>query len=614
MEEVKDKVRARSAAATEVVDASKELGDQITRLMAALTRVEQGSCPASAPNSPRHRGHGRGQIDRNTPTHPSSHNGWTGLGQITSACSSSAASWVNTAPQGRGNTQTQNGTQSNAQNTRDPNSLQCFWCQGWGHMARECTTPAKTLNKDGGPKGMWSDPPPTAVNKLATFPPWPKPKPTLRKAAKKKGQQEVTPAPFLNPDPIVCLVGHSNEAPVVMDRQEVTAFIDSCAQVSSISAQFCKDLTLQIQPFGQLLELEGTGGAAIPYLGFMEVNLQIPGIRSYNEDVLLLVIFTTAYSKMVLVMVGTKIIDKALGLMTVGELTKAMMMWRQAHFGVVMLGSLQLSCSSSRQEWGRREGRRLLSKGWPCGGVEILTRWCQRSGLHHTEDHYSTIWHHQCAGQYKCWGTLHAGSCPHGTSTWSQVASSSGIHLCPGSSRVPVCLCNLSTCAVGIPTKALVGQIVPANQVPLVVYLTRTAEETNKQVSKGWVLEALDLQGLTEWPESEQKWARELLLKWEHLFVHSDLDLGKTALIKRKIQLIDQMPFKKHYQHIPSHMYNDVRAHIQEMLDTGAIHKSHSPWASTVVLVWKKDGGLRFCINLRKLNNLTVKDAYSLPR
>ena len=61
-------------------------------------------------------------------------------------------------------------------------------------------------------------------------------------------------------------------------------------------------------------------------------------------------------------------------------------------------------------------------------------------------------------------------------------------------------------------------------------------------------------------------------------------------------------------------MYNDVRAHIQEMLDISAICKLHSLWASTVVLVQKKDGGLRFCIDLRKLNNWTVNDAYSLPQ
>ena len=60
MEETKERVKVRSAAATEVASGSKELGDQMARLMAALTRAEQGSHPASAPNSPRHRSHGRG--------------------------------------------------------------------------------------------------------------------------------------------------------------------------------------------------------------------------------------------------------------------------------------------------------------------------------------------------------------------------------------------------------------------------------------------------------------------------------------------------------------------------------------------------------------------------
>ena len=172
--------------------------------------------------------------------------------------------------------------------------------------------------------------------------PEPKPKPTKMKAAKKKGQQEVILPLFLNPDPIAHLVGHSNKAPVVVDGQEVTALIDLCAQVLSICTQFCKDLTLQIQPLGQLLELEGTGGAAIPYLGFVQVNLQILGIRNYNADVLLLVIPTMTYSKMVPVEVGSKVINKALSFMTIRELAKATMTWRQAHFGAVMLGSLQL--------------------------------------------------------------------------------------------------------------------------------------------------------------------------------------------------------------------------------------------------------------------------------
>ena len=179
--------------------------------------------------------------------------------------------------------------------------------------------------------------------------PDPNPQLTHMKAATRKGWRQVVPVPFLNADPIACLIGHSNEAPVIIDGQEVAALIDSGAQVLSISAQLCEDLTLQIQPLGQLLELEGMGGAAIPYLGFVEVNLQILGLKGYSKDVLLLVIPTTTYSKAVLVVVGTKIINKAPSLMTVGELAKATATWRKANFGAVMLGSLQFSCNGSGQ-------------------------------------------------------------------------------------------------------------------------------------------------------------------------------------------------------------------------------------------------------------------------
>ena len=90
--------------------------------------------------------------------------------------------------------------------------------------------------------------------------------------------------------------------------------------------------------------------------------------------------------------------------------------------------------------------------------------------------------------------------------------------------------------------------------------------------------------------------------------------MGKTDLVKHVIKLDNYVPFKEWYQRIPPHQYEEVRKHLNEMLEIGAIQKSNSPWASAVVLVRKKDGSLRFCIDLRKLNAHTVKDAYRLPQ
>ena len=74
------------------------------------------------------------------------------------------------------------------------------------------------------------------------------------------------------------------------------------------------------------------------------------------------------------------------------------------------------------------------------------------------------------------------------------------------------------------------------------------------------------------------------------VFAEDDMDLGKTSLVKHHINLTDYRPFKERYRHIPPHQYEEVRKHLQEMLDIGAIRKSQSPWASAVVLVRKKMG------------------------
>ena len=75
--------------------------------------------------------------------------------------------------------------------------------------------------------------------------------------------------------------------------------------------------------------------------------------------------------------------------------------------------------------------------------------------------------------------------------------------------------------------------------------------------------------------------------------VFSKTDMDRTNLVKHHIELTDPVPFKEAYRRIPPQMYDEVKAHIQEMLNLGAIRPFNSLWASAIVLDRKKDGSLR---------------------
>ena len=101
---------------------------------------------------------------------------------------------------------------------------------------------------------------------------------------------------------------------------------------------------------------------------------------------------------------------------------------------------------------------------------------------------------------------------------------------------------------------------------------------------------------------------------WKHVFSQGSTDLGCTRLVQHEINLEDETPFKEPYRHIPPALMQEVREHLREMLEIGVIRPSSSPFSSNVVIVRKKDGSIRFCIDYRKLNSRTRKDAQAIPR
>ena len=104
-----------------------------------------------------------------------------------------------------------------------------------------------------------------------------------------------------------------------------------------------------------------------------------------------------------------------------------------------------------------------------------------------------------------------------------------------------------------------------------------------------------------------------LFIEYHDVFFLEPGELGYTSLVTHEIWVVDDEPFKERFWRIPSPMVEEVRSHIEEMLEAGIIHPSQSPWFNYVMQVRKKDRGLHFCIDFCKLNARTKKDPYPLP-
>ena len=187
-------------------------------------------------------------------------------------------------------------------------------------------------------------------------------------------------------------------------------------------------------------------------------------------------------------------------------------------------------------------------------------------------------------------------------------------NLTPVSSRVTVGLRNISARKITVPSRTIVCQVQLANMVPPIQTPKEQTLSKNKKKDESCILEQLDLGEISTWSVEQQQAARKLLCDYSETFSKNDLDLGKCNILKHSIQITDQQPFKERYRRIPPHLFEEVKQYLQDMMEVGAIRRSFSPWASVLVLVRKKDEGLRLCIDLRKLNNRTVKDGYALPR
>ena len=98
------------------------------------------------------------------------------------------------------------------------------------------------------------------------------------------------------------------------------------------------------------------------------------------------------------------------------------------------------------------------------------------------------------------------------------------------------------------------------------------------------------------------------------MFSSSPEDIGRTNLVQHAINTGNAAPIRQPPRRLPLGKRAIEQEEISKMIERGVIEPSNSAWASPVVLVTKKDGTPRFCVDYRRLNDVTVKDAYPLPR
>ena len=112
----------------------------------------------------------------------------------------------------------------------------------------------------------------------------------------------------------------------------------------------------------------------------------------------------------------------------------------------------------------------------------------------------------------------------------------------------------------------------------------------------------------------QQQLLLELLMDFADIFAATPEDLGRTNTLNHQIDTGDAKPIRQPLRRIPPAKRKQTQKLLQEMLGKDIIQPSSSPWASPIVLVQKKDGSQRFCVDYRKLNSVTKKDAYPIPQ
>ncbi|KAG1933335.1 interleukin-1 receptor accessory protein-like 1-A [Pimephales promelas] len=403
-------------------------------------------------------------------------------------------------------------------------------------------------------------------------------------------KQADTRSPLKLPDG---LVGMKCTAQIKVEGRSVNCLLDTGSQVTTIPLSFYNRHLSQhpMQPLNHLLEVEGANGQAVPYLGYVELTLRFPqeflGIEA-EVPTLALVVADLTHAPQILI--GTNTLD------------------------VLYADHAQAAMPQVKSYYhGYRAVLRVLEARRQRASASVLGQVKVKGGTPEVVAVRSTIVLDCCVNIIgplsETWVTvepLESSFLPGGL----LVANS--LHSLPPKRNVqiPIVLKNETQTDLTIPPRAVLAEVHAVQHVIEGNHSMSGRECKAANPSQVKVVPDFGESPLScEWKER----ITDLVNSMADVFALHELDYGHTDKVKHRINLNDQTPFKQRSRPIHPQDVDAVRRHLKELLDAGVIRQSESPFASPIVVVRKKNNDVRLCIDFRKLNSRTIKDAYALP-
>ena len=426
----------------------------------------------------------------------------------------------------------------------------------------------------------------------------------------------------------------ANIRTAIIDGQLTTVLVDSGARMNVITLEFVKSRGLvagsiqDLNNHARRIPINGAGGKRTKPLGYMMIRVQIPNAPSYDEDQVALIIEDPSlFSQRCPVILGTPMIFWAVQAMKESELQRVEVAWQHVRAGYEythflmnmenypegMVNSFPTNTSKNPVDL---DEKLLLKKKHmllPFSNTMVHCK-TQSTQMQGYKLHVLT---HTLYPEDKS-------SLPDGIyvlKTYTELKD--------GSRNVSVVLRNLTSKTIHLASGRCVARIAAANEVLEAVpssELAKELAETQVKETPKLIIEEHQkllmellrkdggLEQLKEWPPELALKFERMLMEHHHIFSLDKNEIGCTDSAEHIIELMDDEPFKERFRQIAPPFLEEVRENLQDMLDGGAIQPSKSLWCNAIVLVRKKDGTLRFCIDFRKLNARTKKDSYPLPR